>query len=48
MYSFIFGCAGSALLCWLSLVAASRGCSLLVCRLLIAVTSLVEYGLQGV
>ena len=48
IHVFIFGCAGSALLCRLSLVAASRGYSLLVCRLLIAVTSLVEDGLQGV
>ena len=44
---FIFGCAGSSLLHGLSLVAESRGYSLVVvCRLLIAVASLVlEHGL---
>lgn len=39
-YLFIYGCVGSLLLCGLSLVAASRGYSLLtVCRLLIAAAS---------
>ena len=47
--NFIFGCAGSSLLCRLSLVAVNRGCSLvLVHWLLIAVASLVaEYKLYG-
>ena len=44
---FNFGCVGSWLLCWLSLVAVSRGYSLAeVCRLLTVVTSFVaELGL---
>ena len=44
---FAFGCAGSSLLRGLSLVALSRGHSLVVtCGLLIAVASLVvEHGL---
>ena len=48
-YLFIFGCAGSSLLCWLSLVAASGGHSLVVvCGLLSAVAFIVaEHGLQG-
>ena len=47
--NFIFGCAGSSLLCRLSLVAVNRGCSLvLVHWLLIAVASLVaEHKLYG-
>ena len=46
---FMYGCAGSLLLCGLSLVAASRGCSpAAVCRLLVAVASLVEHRLWGV
>ena len=46
---FIFGCAGSLLLCCLFLVVASRGYSLVaVCGLLIAVASLVaQHGLWG-
>ena len=46
-YLFIYGCAGLLLLCRLSLVAASRGYSLVaVCGLLIAVASLIaEHGL---
>ena len=46
---FIFGCAGSLLLCCLFLVVASRGYSLVaVCGLLIAVASLVaERRLEG-
>ena len=44
----IFGCAGSLLLCVdFSLVVASGGCSLIVVRgLFVAVTSVVEHGLQ--
>ena len=42
LYLFIFGFAGSSLLGRLSLVVASGGCSLVVCRLLVAVASLVE------
>ena len=47
VYLFISGCAGSSLLPTFSLVAASRGCSLVVVRgFLIAVASLVvERGL---
>ena len=40
---FIFGCAGSSLLCWLFLVAVSQ--ATLFCRLLIAVAPLVEHRL---
>ena len=41
-YLFIFGCAGSSLLCGLSLVAESESYSLVaVCRLLIVVASFV-------
>ena len=47
---FLYGCAGSSLLCGLSLVAASRGYSLAaVRRLFVAVASLVvEHRLKGV
>ena len=46
-YLFIFGYAGSSLLCRLSVVVTSKGSSLVaVCGLLIAVASpLMEYGL---
>ena len=45
---FIFDCAGPLLLCGFSLVVASGGYSLAaVHRLLIAVASFVEHGLQG-
>ena len=46
-YLFLSGCAGSSLIPTFSLVAASRGCSLVVVRgLLIAVASrVVEHGL---
>ena len=49
-YLFIYGCAGFLLLCRLSLVAASRGYSLVAVRgLLIAVASLIaEHGLYSV
>ena len=49
-YLFIYGCAGFLLLCRLSLVAASRGYSLVAgCGLLIAVASLIaEHGLYSV
>ena len=43
---FLFGCTGSLLLRWFSLVVASRGSSLVVVPgLLITVASLVEHGL---
>ena len=46
---FLYGCAGSSLLCVLSLVAASRGYSLAAMRrLFVAVASLVEHRLKGV
>ena len=46
---FMYGCAGSALLCGLSLVAARRGYSLVaVRRLLVALASLVvQHRLKG-
>ena len=46
---FLFGCAGSSsLYLGSSLVAVSRGCSLVVVRgLFIAVASLVEHGAHG-
>ena len=49
IYLFIFGCVGSSLLLRkLSLVAIGGYCPVLVCGLLIAVTSLVvERGLSG-
>ena len=43
IYLLTFGCAGSLLLHWLSLVAASRGlCPVVMHGLLIVVSSLVE------
>ena len=48
IYLFIFGCAGSPSLHRLSLVVASRGCSLVVVDgLLISAASLAERGLSG-
>ena len=49
MYSFIFGYAGSSLLCELSLVVASGGYSLVAMRgLLIAVASFLEHRLWSI
>ena len=49
IHLFIFGCAGCSYCTGFSLVAASRGCSLVaMCRLLILVASLVsEHSLLG-
>ena len=45
---FVFGCAGSSLLCGLSSSCSKRGCSLVVVHgLLTAVDSLLEHGLQA-
>ena len=48
IYLFMFGCAGSLLLCRLSLVVVSRGYSAVVeYALVIALASLVKHRLQG-
>ena len=47
IYLFIFGCTGSLLLLYFSLVAANRGYSNCVCRLIVVAFLVMEHGLYN-